>query len=215
MHDPALDKLRRFFSEKIACHGPTPAGADFNSETAQTIRFGQFVRLLDLSTPFSMIDFGCGYGALIAYLLERGFPLRRYVGFDIAPEMIEAAHSLVPGGMEAKLTTEVEEIGTADFTIASGIFNMKFEVDATTWRHHIVQTLDTLARASVRGFAFNMLTIYSDQEKMRPDLYYGDPSWFFDHCKRRFSRNVALLHDYELYDWTMAVKLGGWNVRVP
>jgi hypothetical protein len=60
-----------------------------------------------------------------------------------------------------------------------------------------------------------MLTIYSDQEKMRPDLYYGDPSWFFDHCKRRFSRNVALLHDYELYDWTMAVKLGGWNVRVP
>ena len=72
MHDPALDKLRRFFSEKIACHGPTPAGADFNSETAQTIRFGQFVRLLDLSTPFSMIDFGCRYGALIAYLLEPG-----------------------------------------------------------------------------------------------------------------------------------------------
>jgi SAM-dependent methyltransferase len=209
MHDPALAELRRFFSEKIARHGPTPTGADFNSETAQTIRFHQFVRLLDLSTPFSMIDFGCGYGALMPYLLERGFPLQRYVGLDISPEMIEAARSFVPGGVETKFTTEVGEIGTADFTIASGIFNMKFEADATTWRRHIVHTLDTLARASVRGFAFNMLTSYSDQEKMRPDLYYGDPSWFFDHCKRRFSRNVALLHDYELFDWTMSVRLAG------
>ena len=92
--------------------------------------------------------------------------------------MIEAAHSFVPGGMEAKLTTEIEEIGTADFTIASGIFNMKFEVDATTWRDHIVQTLDTLARASVRGFAFNMLTIYSDREKMRPAFIMEIPPGF-------------------------------------
>ena len=48
MQDPALDELRRFFSEKVAYHGRTPAGADFNSEAAQTIRFKQFVRLLDL-----------------------------------------------------------------------------------------------------------------------------------------------------------------------
>ena len=33
------------------------------------------------------------------------------------------------------------------------------------------------------------------------------PLGSFDHCKRKFSRNVALLHDYELYDWTMAVRL--------
>jgi SAM-dependent methyltransferase len=207
MHDPALVELRRFFGEKVARHGPTPAGADFNSEAAQMTRFRQFMRLLDLSTPFSLIDFGCGYGALMPFLMERGFPLKRYVGFDISPEMIVAARSFVPSGIEVKLTTEVEEIGMADFTIASGIFNMKFEADTTIWRRHIVQTLDTLARSSVRGFAFNMLTSYSDQEKMRSDLYYGDPSWFFDHCKRKFSPNVALLHDYDLYDWTMSVRV--------
>ena len=52
-----------------------------------------------------------------------------------------------------------------------------------------------------------MLTTYSDAEKMRPDLYYGDPTFFFDHCKRNYSRNVALLHDYELYDFTILVRL--------
>jgi hypothetical protein len=48
-----------------------------------------------------------------------------------------------------------------------------------------------------------MLTKYSGADRMaqRPDLYYG-----FDFCKRRFSRNVALLHDYGLYDFTILVR---------
>jgi SAM-dependent methyltransferase len=203
-----LSEVGRFFGEKVARLGPTPAGADFNSEAAQTVRFRQFVRLLDFGAPFSLIDFGCGYGALATYLLDLGLPLRRYVGFDVSQEMIEAARSQMPADLETELTTEIGDIGTADFTIASGIFNVKLNADTAAWRYHIVETLDVFARASVKGFAFNMLTSYSDRERMRPDLYYGDPCWFFDHCKRTFSRNVAVLHDYELYDWTMSVRLG-------
>jgi hypothetical protein len=46
---------------------------------------------------------------------------------------------------------------------------------------------------------------------MRPDLYYGDPCALFDHCKRRYARNVAVLHDYGLYEFTILVRkdLGG------
>jgi SAM-dependent methyltransferase len=207
MQDPIVAEVGRFFSEKVSRLGPTPAGADFNSEAAQTVRFRQFVRLLDFSAPFSVIDFGCGYGAMASYFLDRGLPLRRYVGFDISREMVEAASGQMPADIEVELTTEVGDIGKADFTIASGIFNMKLNANAAAWHQHIVGTLDILASASVRGFAFNMLTSYSDPEKMRPDLYYGDPCWFFDYCKRTFSRNVALLHDYELYDWTLSVQL--------
>lgn len=53
-----------------------------------------------------------------------------------------------------------------------------------------------------------MLTKYSDADRMaeRPDLFFGDPLFFFDFCKRNFSRNVALLHDYGLYDFTILVR---------
>jgi SAM-dependent methyltransferase len=207
MQNPIIAEVGRFFGEKVARLGPTPAGADFNSEAAQTIRFRQFVRLLDFGAPFSLIDFGCGYGALAPYLLGLGLPLRSYVGFDISREMIEAADSQVPIDIEKRLTTEVGDIGMADFTIASAIFNNKLQVDIAAWHQHIVDTLDILASASRRGFAFNMLTSYSDREKMRSDLYYGDPCQFFELCKRKYSRNVALLHDYELYDWTISVRL--------
>ena len=55
-----------------------------------------------------------------------------------------------------------------------------------------------------------MLTRYSDADRMsqRPDLFFGDPLFFFDYCKRNFARNVALLHDYDLYDFTILVRKG-------
>ncbi len=61
-------------------------------------------------------------------------------------------------------------------------------------------------RFSRKGFAFNCLTSYSDKERMREDLYYSDPCFLFDYCKRHFSKNVALLHDYGLYEFTVLVR---------
>ncbi len=66
--------------------------------------------------------------------------------------------------------------------------------------------LDVLDRTSRSGFAFNCLTSYSDADKMREYLYYADPCALFDLCKRRYSRNVALLHDYGLYEFTILVR---------
>jgi hypothetical protein len=77
------------------------------------------------------------------------------------------------------------------------------------WREYALSTLGGIARLSERGFAFNMLTKYSDAERMRADLYYADPCFFFDYCKTRFSRQVALLHDYGLYEFTILVRKSG------
>ena len=74
------------------------------------------------------------------------------------------------------------------------------------WSEYLEATLDVLNRTSRLGFVFNSLTIYSDSDKMRDDLYYADPCTLFDFCKRRYSRNVALLHDYDLYDFTILVR---------
>jgi hypothetical protein len=93
-----------------------------------------------------------------------------------------------------------------DFCIASGIFNVRLGADDAAWRLYIAQTLETMHRSSSYGFAFNCLTSYSDPDRMRDDLHYADPCELFDHCKRRFSKDVALLHDYGLYEFTMLVR---------
>ena len=41
---------------------------------------------------------------------------------------------------------------------------------------------------------------------MRPYLYYADPLFLFDYCKKKYSKSVALLHDYGLYEFTILVR---------
>ncbi len=86
--------------------------------------------------------------------------------------------------------------------MASGIFNVRLQTPEDDWKAYVLGTVDRLANLARRGFAFNCLTSYSDADRMRPDLYYADPCALFDYCKRRFARNVALLHDYDLYEFT-------------
>ena len=94
-----------------------------------------------------------------------------------------------------------------EHVIASGIFNVRgVAISTDDWEAYVHRTLDRLDEHSRKGFAFNVLTGYSDVERMRPDLYYADPCAVFDHCKRKYARNVALLHDYDLYEFTIIVR---------
>lgn len=205
-HEDFFAGLDRYFERTLDEHGATARGVDWNSEGSQELRFEQLLRVAaGLGGGFSLNDYGCGYGALAGFLAERGLDVDLR-GFDVSERMIEEARRLygdVPG---RTFTTSAAELEPADVTIASGVFNLRLEVGDEPWRAYIVDTLHAIDAVSTRGFAFNMLTSYSDADRMRPDLYYGDPCFFFDHCKRAFSRNVALLHDYELYEFTIVVR---------
>ena len=100
-----------------------------------------------------------------------------------------------------------ERLRAADYTIASGIFNVKLDVGEERWVAYVLDTLDRMRELSTRGFGFNMLTRHCDRPLMRPDLYYADPGFYLSHCLNRFSRRVMLLHDYPLYEFTVLVWL--------
>lgn len=196
-----IGNVDRYYSERVREFGPTPRGVDWNSEESQTLRFAQLARLFG-GGRYSLVDFGCGYGALVDYLEVRG-DVFDYQGFDISAEMVGKASELHKG---RRFTSDEGELVPADFAVASGVFNVKLDTDDGEWTDYVDQTLGTLDRLGRGGFAFNMLTSYSDSDRMRSDLFYGDPRRYFDLCKRRFSKQVALLHDYGLWEFTMLVR---------
>jgi SAM-dependent methyltransferase len=202
-----LDEVAGYYAGKLARHGPSAAGVDWNSAESQELRFEKLTAVAGAGGEYSINDYGCGYGALAEYLERR--PVRfEYTGFDIAPEMVAAARQRL-AGRPYRFTSDPAELEPADYTVASGIFNVRLGADDERWLAHILDTLDELRRLSHQGFAFNMLTSHSDPERMRPDLYYADPAYMLDHCIRRFGRRVAVLHDYELYEFTVHVRPDG------
>jgi hypothetical protein len=80
------------------------------------------------------------------------------------------------------------------------------ECHVDDWRAYVLSTIHELNRRATKGFSFNILTSYSDAEFMQRHLFYADPTWLFDYCKQQFSRWVALLHDYPLYEFTVIVR---------
>jgi hypothetical protein len=121
--------------------------------------------------------------------------------------MVKTARSLIDDE-RCRFTTSEGELERADYTLASGIFNVKLQTDDATWHDYVVSVLDSLSSLSGMGFAFNMLSRHADPQLMRSDLYYADPGRYLRLCAERYSRSVALLHDYGLYEFTVIVRLG-------
>ena len=202
-HDDIVARVGSYYGDKLRTFGTTPRGVDWNGVESQALRFTQLMRVADGSKRYSLIDFGCGYGALLGHLEGQGMEVD-YVGYDISDEMVIAAQAQYPG--RARFVSQLEDLDATDFAVCSGVFNVKLQTPTEAWEQYVFDTLDRLATLGTHGFAFNMLTSYSDADKMRSDLYYADPCVFFDRCKRRYGNNVALLHDYGLYEFTLIVR---------
>jgi hypothetical protein len=110
------------------------------------------------------------------------------------------------GSRRFEQVNDLAQMKEADYCVASGIFNLKFEVSEESWKEYIIETIRILHGKSKLGFSFNALTSYSDKDFMKPELHYSNPTWLFDYCKTHFAKNVALLHDYSQYDFTILVK---------
>lgn len=203
--DTIIGDVSAYYQERLAEHGATARGVDWNGPESQHLRFEQLARVVSDTTSFSVTDVGCGYGALFDFLNER-FEQFSYLGIDISPDMLEAARHRLQGHPNARFASAADKHDTADYNLASGIFNVRLGHDDEAWKTYLVSTLDDISQNSRRGFAFNCLTSYSDQDRMQKHLYYADPCTIFDLCKRRYSRNVALLHDYGLYEFTIIVR---------
>ena len=203
--DKILTKVGQYYSEKVIEHGATAKGVDWNSPESQCVRFEQLLKVCNTTRTFSLNDYGCGYGALVEYMTARGYKFH-YHGFDISEQMISRARELHKGVELSDFCTDEFLLKISDYTVASGLFNVKLQTSLDEWEKYVLDVLERIAKLSKKGFAFNILTKYSDSERMRQDLYYADPCYWFDYCKRHFSRNVALLHDYNLYEFTIIVR---------
>jgi SAM-dependent methyltransferase len=202
-----LKPIADYYANTLERHGATPQGADWNSAESQQCRFQQLARLWTcVAPPTSINDYGCGFGAMRDYLRGIGYD-GEYRGFDIVPAMVDTARARSAADPRSRFVTAIEDLAPADYTVASGIFNVKLEADPDDWRQHIFETLHRMRAVSTLGFAFNVLTLRSDPERRRAHLHYASATELFDYCQDHFSRYVAALHDYPLYEFTILVRL--------
>ena len=125
--------------------------------TPAKLHFRHLPKVVDLTVPFSINDFGCGYGAVVEYLKKEADSFL-YCGFDISPEMIRKEKERYGTTDGVSFFGLESELSPAD----SGIFNGTFETPVPEWE------------------------AYSDQELRRADLCYADPAFPVGYRKTKF-----------------------------
>jgi SAM-dependent methyltransferase len=202
---PAISKMiQNYYDEKLRLHGATAQGVDWKNLETQEIRFALLCQLFDGVKNFEVNDLGCGYGAFAQYLEKTETPFEKYYGYDISEEMIRQAETQFPGSTRCLFIAS----GTPDkrqFTVSSGIFNVKLDTPEAAWKEVVSELLETMCKSSRDGFSFNMLKPPTDEIYRREHLFYADPAFYEQYCLEHFGKKVTVLMHEKLFEFTILV----------
>ena len=159
----------------------------------QQLRFDVMMSLVDFSNQ-SILDVGCGDGALFHFLKNQGI-VHDYKGIDISNAMILRSQLRYPG-ISTRCINFFDYGISHDIVLCSGALSYCPSDDS----HQFLKTaIDHLFGLSTHHFVFNLLSI--NAPTVAPFTQY-DPRWVLDYCLS-VTPFVTLHHNYLLNDFTV------------
>jgi SAM-dependent methyltransferase len=196
MSYPLFDKKRmyEFYIQSLKDYGPNdPRSVHWLNLYTQTERFRILSQVGNLQGT-SILDAGCGYGDLYAYLKNNDIETH-YTGIDIMPEFIKVAQKRFPTlPFEVKDMFDIQE--EYDYILSSGSLSFKID-NYQAYYFSLIRHMFDHARIAV---AFNMLDAKNHPNDELYAAYY--PEQVEAYC-RTFCSNVKVITDYLDNDFTI------------
>lgn len=196
--------IERYYTGLVLKHGPTPRGVDWTCVPSQELRFVQLLKLCDFAAPFSLNDVGCGYGGLLRHLDER-HPQAKidYLGVDLSRAMVGSGKRLWRRRGGARFVTGSASPRAADYSVASGIFNVRLDEPLERWERFVARTLRELHATSRLGFAVNFMAPLDPGQARKEGLYRTAPEPWIAFCESELGSSPQVLADYGLREFTL------------
>jgi SAM-dependent methyltransferase len=184
---------------------PNYKGVHWISQETQEKRFEILCRNLDFDNH-SVVDIGCGYGALYGYFKKEGIKPRYYQGLDMLPRMVESAKKAFPEIRYNFFEYDIREglQKNFDFIVASGTFNVGLANP-----EYMYEMLEHFYDHSDISVGINFLSNANCTPEEILCLDYSDfalynPYKMLSACKK-FAETVELITDYdvEIQDFTI------------
>jgi hypothetical protein len=94
----------------------------------------------------------------------------------------------------------------ADYSVASGVFNVQLGFSRPAWKRFVQDVLHELDRASARGFAVNFILPPRPGIEPLEGLYRTRAAPWVDYCGRTFGAEVTTVEGYGLREFTLLVR---------
>lgn len=203
-----FEKQQRYYAGLARDVGPSPKGVSWDGREIQEACFAQFLKLIPEGDS-TVNDFGCGYGALLRYLRKHDRDPECYNAYDTCMAMLVSLYFEYYRGVppnEIKIINLEHLVTVADYTVASGTFNTKFDNSVEDWEEWIRSMIVYMSSFSIDGFAFNLLS------KANSEALYCTESakWYDFTCELEVDGygDVELIDDYAEDNFTIIVRYG-------
>ena len=191
-----LDRLARHYETLARRYGASPEANQWRDLATQERRFAVLTAIAPDIVESSVLDFGCGTGALYGFLRDKVGFNGSYCGVDISAASIDIARKTWPEArFEHADLLSGDTVGEFDYVLISGVFNNRLDEDwpCSSYMQDVLCTVFPLAR---KGLAFNAMSTYVDYQDA--NLCYFSPEEVFAFCKKNLSKKVVLRHDYQI-----------------
>ena len=199
-------RLAQHYKKVYALHGDTPAGVDWGIErelavSRQRKMLDLIIKELSTENKPSVLDVGCGYGALVDLIKQRKLDID-YFGLEIVHEMLTSARAQHPECtfIEADFLESDEQ--TYDYLVCNGILTQKLSTSKMEMDLYAKAVIKKMFRQCKKGIAFNVMN--TNVNFQSDNLYYHSPVEMIAWCISELSPRVKLDCAYEpWYEYTV------------
>jgi SAM-dependent methyltransferase len=207
--DPAdKERVNQYYNDGLKKFGYDINALASGTEERRRIRF-QVLCEIGVTPGCSVLDLGCGFGDFYGYLRERGIAVR-YVGYDINPNLIEAAKQLYPDAEFHVKDIQTDSFDMFDYIVSTSAFNHPLTGQD---QYQFAQDILTICyNHAEKGVAIDFQSSYVDFKS--PILFHYSPEQMFSIVKK-ITKRVCLRHDYPLFDFCVYLypDFAGWQTK--
>ncbi len=150
-----IKKINQRYSNRLSLHGEDPKTLGWSSQKQQESRFSRIANHAECRNQ-NILDVGCGFGDLAAYIQKSTAYPRKYIGVDINPDLIRIAETkkypfltkfysgdILNTGLYNKVKAEEVNI-----SIALGLFNLNFLNNQESMKYFLFTMLSKMIEIS-------------------------------------------------------------------
>jgi SAM-dependent methyltransferase len=160
-----VSKYEEFYNE----YGDSSAGVGWFKAEMTNPRFEALTSHIPKES-FTILDFGCGLGAMYDWMDLKSFKDFQYIGIDITPNHIEVSKRKFPNSefyLGDVLTddTILDEIGLVDYSVLCGVFTMKINFSDDDMFEFMKNILKKIWSSTRISMSFNLTSDLVDYKK--------------------------------------------------
>lgn len=209
--DEITKELTTHFSKTFLRHGATTEGVNWGTKTDKIARrytvFSDFITKNMADKKISVLDVGCGYGALLNYL-GNNIENIEYYGIDPCLEMINTAKSTY---MKAFYNISLEDLHDKkfenipipdkfDYVVCNGVFTLKNDMSNIAINKFVNKSIQYCFNLCKKSVLFNMMSTHVDF--FNSNLFYKNPADMITFIIENMTNKVAVDHyliEYEYF----------------